>query len=335
MKKGIIFTIIFVCVILLAYIFYCFRIYPFNDENILRFVYRTPETSGMAVVLLEQFLGPEELDVFKSMPETEAVDSFQQSIGLLVRKIWLTNAEEKKLGQYFVRLGINYPDDMSAIVLTSLHRSLNGENIDLEHQVGYYTLCRHLKSFNQVTNPEFNRILREILVRDSCSALEGPQINSVIVETIPVCLRSLQNNDPELPRFGVPPGPDIYYPEDFENLVKKGLLSEMESQQMCNSIDCSKVFVIDSTLILKSTFSFLDEYKLRMESHRSTNDKSQTELKRGYIYFSTPLFNQDSTKMMMTVSKYWSFFDGHGTTYIFQKINGKWEAIGSIGGWES
>lgn len=42
------------------------------------------------------------------------------------------------LAEYFNRLGIVHPDDMSAIILTSFHRKLNGEDIRLKEQVKRY-----------------------------------------------------------------------------------------------------------------------------------------------------------------------------------------------------
>ena len=43
-----------------------------------------------------------------------------------------------RLSKYFNKIGIYHPDDMSAIILESYRRNLQGEAIDLESQVDFY-----------------------------------------------------------------------------------------------------------------------------------------------------------------------------------------------------
>lgn len=43
-----------------------------------------------------------------------------------------------RLSNYFQDLGIDHPDDMSGIILTSYHRYLTGKEINLTQQIAYY-----------------------------------------------------------------------------------------------------------------------------------------------------------------------------------------------------
>lgn len=58
--------------------------------------------------------------------------------GISIRNNWGLWARTSKISEYFSELGIQHPDDMSSIILTSLHRKLNGIDIDLENQVKFY-----------------------------------------------------------------------------------------------------------------------------------------------------------------------------------------------------
>ena len=55
-----------------------------------------------------------------------------------IRNGWKLWAGTSKISKFFRDLGVHHPDDMSSIILTSLHRKLNKKPIQLEEQVRYY-----------------------------------------------------------------------------------------------------------------------------------------------------------------------------------------------------
>jgi len=42
------------------------------------------------------------------------------------------------LKTYFLKLGVDHPDDMSSIILTSYYRYLHGQDVNIEEQVKQY-----------------------------------------------------------------------------------------------------------------------------------------------------------------------------------------------------
>jgi len=62
-------------------------------------------------------------------------------IGVWIRNNWIRSHPKGLLVHYFHKLGIFNPEDMSSIILTSLRRKLNNNNIDLDGQV------EHIKAY--------------------------------------------------------------------------------------------------------------------------------------------------------------------------------------------
>jgi hypothetical protein len=102
----------------------------------------TPETPPKnldeAIAYFENHWNNDEKTKFKILPEKEAVSDLHLSIGMWIRNTWIHGNRDTSLTNYFHTLGIFHPDDMSAIILTSLHRKLNDRNIDLQAQVKSY-----------------------------------------------------------------------------------------------------------------------------------------------------------------------------------------------------
>ncbi len=71
---------------------------------------------------------------FMMMPEQIAVSRLHMGLGMWIRNNWglWRNSD---LAQYFVAKGVEHPDDMSGIILTSYHRYLNKKPVDLEGQI--------------------------------------------------------------------------------------------------------------------------------------------------------------------------------------------------------
>jgi len=80
---------------------------------------------------LEQMLGPDEIAKLKAGDPNQA----HFMLGRRIRNeagLW---SSESPLVQWFAARGIQRIDDMSAILLTCLHRKLNGKPIEVEQQV--------------------------------------------------------------------------------------------------------------------------------------------------------------------------------------------------------
>lgn len=74
---------------------------------------------------------------FKEMDEREALGRTHFSTGQMMRNRWGLWAGSP-LSRWFNSVGIDHPDDMSGIILTSFHRKLNGQKIDLDGQIKKY-----------------------------------------------------------------------------------------------------------------------------------------------------------------------------------------------------
>jgi len=84
--------------------------------------------------ILETFGG---LDVFKSTDEDSVIGRYHSNIGMHLRNLWKL-WEKSALKDYFEKMGIFHPDDMSGIILLSFHRHLNSKPIELEKQIEFY-----------------------------------------------------------------------------------------------------------------------------------------------------------------------------------------------------
>lgn len=77
-------------------------------------------------------------DSFKLESESLATSKLHFGTGRAIRNHWGLWKRNSKLSAYFNELGINHPDGISDIILTSFHRHLNGEDIRLEEQIRFY-----------------------------------------------------------------------------------------------------------------------------------------------------------------------------------------------------
>ncbi|BDD00507.1 DUF6794 domain-containing protein [Persicobacter psychrovividus] len=75
---------------------------------------------------------------FKSKPENDAVVELHFGTGMGIRNSWGLWKGDSGISKYFRDLGINHPDDMSSIILTSFHRYLNKQDVKIDEQVKYY-----------------------------------------------------------------------------------------------------------------------------------------------------------------------------------------------------
>lgn len=99
---------------------------------------KLPKNLDEAVLYFQQQWTQAELDNFKKKPEREAVIGLHRGTGMWIRNNWVYGDRDTTLRNYFKKLGIYAPDDISSIILTSLHRTLNKKDIELDKQVEFY-----------------------------------------------------------------------------------------------------------------------------------------------------------------------------------------------------
>ncbi|NJW55826.1 DUF6794 domain-containing protein, partial [Salinimicrobium oceani] len=75
---------------------------------------------------------------FQNKEENTAVTELHFGSGMGIRNGWELWEGKNRIARYFKRKGISHPDDMSSIILTSFHRTLNNRPIDLNGQISYH-----------------------------------------------------------------------------------------------------------------------------------------------------------------------------------------------------
>lgn len=99
---------------------------------------KPPKNIDEAIAYFEKTWTEKKKEEFKSKPERTAVLDAHHSVGMWIRNEWIRGKRDTLLTNQFNDLGIYHPDDMSSIILTSLHRKLNNKPIDIEGQVQQY-----------------------------------------------------------------------------------------------------------------------------------------------------------------------------------------------------
>lgn len=135
-----------------------------------------------------------------------------------------------------------------------------------------------------------------------------------------------------------PPGMIIYSKEVFESLVENNFLTSKDANYMYNEID--------STLILKlnqenSWYTLISRKKLSTFFDTNVDpDSGYVLLKKTYgssdfIKISTPLFNENLTKLILSVDYHCGGLCGQGYFFVMAKENDKWRIVETFGTWES
>jgi len=94
---------------------------------------KLPATLDEAIAELGRLLNLRQTEILRGSDPTE----WHHSLGMALRNCWGLWGDGP-LGDWFRRRGIFHPDDMSAIVLESFRRKLNGLPLDLPGQVKRY-----------------------------------------------------------------------------------------------------------------------------------------------------------------------------------------------------
>ena len=75
---------------------------------------------------------------FKNKEENSGVTELHFGTGMGIRNGWELWKGNNQISRFFKSKGIFHPDDMSSIILTSLHRNLNSKPIELDKQISFY-----------------------------------------------------------------------------------------------------------------------------------------------------------------------------------------------------
>lgn len=97
-----------------------------------------PKNLDEAVLYFQQNWSKQELDSFKIKDERDAVTDLHFGAGMWIRNTWVRSDRDTSFTNYFYSLGVYSPDDISSIVFTSLHRTLNNKDIELANQIEPY-----------------------------------------------------------------------------------------------------------------------------------------------------------------------------------------------------
>jgi len=123
-----------------VFVFYCFPVCSQDKNECDKYIEGyIPESLDDALNYLNCKWSEESKEEFRNEDERSAVSKLHLGTGMGIRNAWKLWAKEKNsLVKYFNSLGINHPDDMSGIILTSFHRKLNGIDIELDAQIEHY-----------------------------------------------------------------------------------------------------------------------------------------------------------------------------------------------------
>jgi hypothetical protein len=95
---------------------------------------RIPNNLEECFEILKQELSAEDIEYIKSMDSTAKL---HHTLGRRIRNRW-GFWSESKLKEYFKKMGLFHPDDMSGIILKSFHCHLKNKPLNLDEQVKYY-----------------------------------------------------------------------------------------------------------------------------------------------------------------------------------------------------
>lgn len=92
---------------------------------------QTPQDLTEASACLKQTLSPDDLKLIKADRESQMLD-YTYTLGIWIVNNWLRG--DTPLERFFVSHGVNDPEDMAGIIMTSLWRDVHGVPINAEAQ---------------------------------------------------------------------------------------------------------------------------------------------------------------------------------------------------------
>jgi hypothetical protein len=119
----------------LSILFLTFSLLSCNGQE------KIPKELKFSFDYLNENWDTKEIEIFKNISENDSITTrnYHFEIGMYLRNNLLRHHEQSEnLTKFFHSIGIHHYDDMSSIILTSYHRYLNKENIELQSQVDKY-----------------------------------------------------------------------------------------------------------------------------------------------------------------------------------------------------
>jgi hypothetical protein len=190
---------------------------------------------------------------------------------------------------------------------------------------------------NPIYYDEFYSAINEIVTS------KFSKVTLIVDETMPVYKNMFGDYPQPKATKDIPPPPPppgiIYYDNNtFDYLVFSNQLDSSEAKFMYMSIDSMMTFRIDSS---KTNFRVIPQSKIiEIFSHQTEyySDRYE-EVKKlfgsgCFIRMSTPIFNSNYTKMILSIQKYCGPPDGEDYRFILEKKNGKWKIMNDEEIWE-
>ena len=129
-----------------------------------------------------------------------------------------------------------------------------------------------------------------------------------------------------------PPGMIIYSKEFFNSLINDNKLDSIDAVFMASHIDSSIVFDLE----IKNGFNRLvSVYNLSNIVDNDSIAIADNYNTSSYLEMSSPLFNEDMSKLIFSVNYYCGALCGFGDIFLLTKINGEWRIIETICRWMS
>jgi hypothetical protein len=174
-----------------------------------------------------------------------------------------------------------------------------------------------------VYDKTINEIFRTLLETDTTFK----DVSVVLGETIPLAHAELDVAQK------ITPYDTVYMTieNDYDRWVKRHIKNSDEANFMILSIEPLKKIIIDSALIHKPVLSVEEHIELfQNDKYGYGGGYGVIHEKYGkgyYVNFSTPVFNEDSTKVLLTAGMMLAHLNGFGLMIILEKINNTWQVI--------
>lgn len=164
---------------------------------------------------------------------------------------------------------------------------------------------------------------------------------SIKIETLPVYRTGwgsmIPPSDTIFPQPPPPPGYISYSKLMFDRQLRLKNLDSLDAAFMYNSIDSTKVIILDSTKLIIPVISRLEFNTIFNDSDLDVGYDKLFE-KYGsscFIQVSTPIFNSDCTKMIISISYMCGPLWGYGSLLVLEKKHGNWRIIDDYETWVS
>jgi hypothetical protein len=191
-------------------------------------------------------------------------------------------------------------------------------------------------SVDEIYHREFYDVLNDLI------RIRLTNISVIYCQTKPV-YKTMWGNIPK-PNFDTlnpPPPPPvgfIYYDtSSFNYYIRWSGLDLSDANFMFKSIDSTKTFSIDSSKIIIPVLSkekFLDLFKEK-DIYEGYKEIRSIYGSSCFIAVSTPVFNKDFTKVLISIDYQCGPTWGQGYEFLLEKKNGKWWLVEDKGTWVS